>query len=248
MKKLRIILIIAILYGAMIPANLIIRDIFIGKAQAAEVLTTPPPGTLTYRPVLVLHFSQLTTPTPAPTSAPTALPTPTPTVIPEVTAWPTVSPTEIPTPTPLSTPEFCYPCAGELIRSYGYPVSWTIPLWTCPTAHRLQNREQVIEFAQWDDTDKRDNEGWNCVGYVDNMIKNAESNSVDAGIACYQMEGWGGNGHVIVYFDTTEDGIVYVDPTWDDQIYEPVLSEDAFRGNTIYWYFLFNQDRNDYIE
>lgn len=158
---------------------------------------------------------------PQPTiSEPVIEPTATPAPSPEPTPSPTPSPTATPTPspTPVPPPDFLVPATYTYSHCINYRM--TTGEFMCltknPEARSLQNKEQVHQFMEWDDTNSLNYGTYFTCGHAAKRVHdNAHNNSIQCYIVALKFSHtyW----HSIVMFPTKEDGDVYVEPLGYDK-------------------------------
>ena len=158
-----------------------------------------------YVPIITPTIESTVEPTP------TIEPTPTPTI--EPTAIPTIEPTPTPTPTAYPKPDFCFECTNTWENRLNNRTSTgeLVVLIECQDSVQLQNRAEVQDFMQWEDSH---GENWTCGHYARAVHNNAETNGIKCYLVGIQFREFS---HAIVMFPTVDDGDVYVDPQGADK-------------------------------
>lgn len=147
-------------------------------------------------------------PMPTEQGTPVTDPTPSPTPSPSPTATPTLTPS----PTPVPPPDFLVSATYTYSHCINYRM--TTGEYMCltknPDARPLQNKEQVRQFMEWDDTSSLKYGTYFTCGHAAKRVHdNAHNNSIQCYIVALKFSStyW----HSIVMFPTKEDGDVYVE-------------------------------------
>ena len=185
----------------MIPLGLamVVCPIYYGYNEPVQALIAPEPVPTITEPAIV------------PTDAPT--PSPDPTQEPVPIPSPTIVPTPDPTATPYPKPGFCFSCANTWETRINGRTSTgeLVVIVDCYDSVPLQNRAEVQDFMQWENSD---GDNWTCGHYARAVHNNAEANGIKCYFTSVKFQEFT---HAIVIFPTVEDGDVYVDPQGADK-------------------------------
>lgn len=85
----------------------------------------------------------------------------------------------------------------------------------------------LMTFLRMDKTDEHDYDidEYNCYDFSRDVCNNAFDNGIHCGFVYMEfIEG----GHAIVAFNTTDQGLVYIDPQYDDEISPPEVGKEFY--------------------
>lgn len=96
------------------------------------------------------------------------------------------------------------------------------------------NYSTLISFIESDTTDEHEYEYYSfiCIDFSLALLHNASLQNISSGIAILDYHTW--DGHAITCFDTTDEGVVFIEPQTDSDITNLIKILGSYSDKTIY--------------